>query len=120
MNRLQTCRRIHGSLRRLYRRAPLWAKPAIFRACCVVFAVGMSGCTSFGPPDVSQIAANNKNAAVVCTTYVGAGGTFKVVVVNQEAGVIKDGGITVNADCLVQTQSVAPPRAPVQPKEPAK
>jgi hypothetical protein len=61
-------------------------------------------------PDAANIARDNKNAAIVCSTYVGTGGTYKVVIVNQDAGVIRDGGITVNADCLVTTQTTTPPR----------
>lgn len=69
----------------------------------------------------------DKTGSVVCATVMGPWGTGKTVVVTLDQSVIKDGGVAVDANCLVNITTQTPPRAPVivQPaplpaKEPAK
>lgn len=78
---------------------------------CLAFAALVAGCAAWGQPDAATIVRDNKNAAVVCSSIVGPWGTSKLVVLNQDAGVIKDGGVSVDANCLVTTTSATPPRA---------
>ena len=86
------------------------------RRFVVALLLLVTGCATspFGPPDLSQFTSSNaaKNAAVNCLNWNGTGGTLVWLQVNQEAGVIKDGGINVTRDCTVSTQSTTPPRAP--------
>lgn len=84
----------------------------------IVLLVLLSGCgTMFGPPDLTKIADNptTKSAAASCAYWNGTGGQFKVVWINQEAGIIKDGGVVVTGDCQVSTNSVTPPRPAAPP-----
>lgn len=80
----------------------------------ILLSILVVGCAAFGQPDAAQIVRDNKNAAVVCSSIVGPWGTSKLVVLNQDAGVIKDGGVSVDANCLVTTTSATPPRAPAK------
>lgn len=86
----------------------------------VVLLILLTGCASMGQPDAASIVRDNKNASIVCSHIVGVWGTADLIVVNQEAGVIKDGGISVGSNCQIQTQSTTPPRVVVPPKEPTK
>lgn len=86
------------------------------RRLALVALLFVTGCASspFGPPDLSQFTSSNsaKNAAVNCLNWNGTGGTLVWLQVNQEAGVIKDGGISVTRDCTVNTESKAPVKTP--------
>ena len=60
----------------------------------------------------------DKSGSVVCATVIGPWGTGKTVVVTLDQNVLKDGGVHVDANCLVAITSQAPPRAPVAPPSP--
>lgn len=57
--------------------------------------LGLPGCAgtmgNMSPDQLSAIAAN-KNSAVVCTDYTGAGGKFSAIYMNQEKIVSTGGG----------------------------
>jgi len=68
-------------------------------------AVLLAGCSTMQPqpPDLSSIqaAVNNPNGSVICTTVIGPWGTAKIVAVTLDKGVVKTGGVSVDANCTV-------------------
>lgn len=84
----------------------------MIRALVVMVALALPACAT-QPPDINS--ANVKAGTVVCATVMGPWGSGKTVVANLESGVIRNGGISVDPNCVMTittTQST--------PKEPAK
>lgn len=65
------------------------------------------------PPDIKS--ADVKNGTVVCATVMGPWGSGKTVVANLDSGVIRNGGVTVDPNCVITITTQSNP-----PKEPAK
>lgn len=85
-------------------------------AFAVLAGVALAGC-AMSPPDINS--ANVKAGTVVCATVMGPWGSGKTVVANLESGVIRNGGISVDPNCVMTiTTTQSPPKEPV--KEPAK
>lgn len=79
-------------------------------------ALALAACAT-QPPDINS--ANVKAGTVVCATVMGPWGSGKTVVANLESGVIRNGGISVDPNCVMTiTTTQSPPKEPV--KEPAK
>ncbi len=74
---------------------------------CLILLLGLaSGCAAMsGGPNMSvdqlKAIAADKNANVTCSTINGMWGAGKVVVVNMDAGVVRNGQVSVDANCLV-------------------
>ncbi len=71
--------------------------------CMLLLVTGCAGINGGPNMSVDQLKAiaSDKNASVVCSTIMGPWGTGKVVVVNMDQRVIDNGGVTVDANCLV-------------------
>ncbi len=90
----------------------------------LVCTLALSGCAGIngGPQmnvDQLKAIAADKNASVVCSTIMGPWGTGKVVIVNLDQRVIADGGVSVDANCLVTMTNAIhdkPPTAVPSPK----
>lgn len=77
----------------------------------------VAGCAAMsGGPHMSvdelKAMAQDKNAGVICSTIMGPWGTGKVVAINLDQGVVRNGSISVDANCLVGITNTAPPKEP--------
>lgn len=82
--------------------------------CTLLLVTGCAGINGGPNMSVDQLKAiaSDKNASVVCSTIMGPWGTGKVVVVNMDQKVIDNGGVNVDANCLVGITNVKAAPAP--------
>lgn len=87
-------------------------------------ALALSACASMAGPnmDAAQIKeiVKDKSGSVVCATVMGPWGTGKTVVVNLDSGVVRNGGVTVDPNCVVTVTTTANPPKEAAPAAPAK
>lgn len=88
-------------------------------AVVVLSATLLGGCAGFGSPNLTpeqlKAAATDKSASVGCGTGTGPWGKVNTVYVNVDKASVKNGVVTVDAECKVSISTSDPQPKPVTP-----